>query len=197
MYSMKRSVWPVPRKCSASATSSPSLTPRLTTQFTFTGSPAAAAASMPSSTRPAGKSTSFSAWNVASSSESRLTVIRPQARLRERLGLGGQQRAVRGQGQVGAERREQLDQPLEVAAHERLAAGDAELLDAERHERLRDPRDLLEAEQLLAVEEAVGAAEDLLRHAVDAAEVAAVGDRDPQVVQRPSQRVRDAITATA
>ena len=33
------------------------------------------------------------------------------------------------------------------------------------------------------------AAEDLLRHAVDAAEVAAVGDRDAQVAQRPAERV--------
>ena len=55
------------------------------------------------------------------------------------------------------------------------------------------PRDLLEREKLASVEEAVVAAEDLLRHAVDAAEVAAVGDRDAQVAQRPGQRVGDGI----
>jgi hypothetical protein len=48
----------------------------LTTAFTFTGSPAAAAASIPSSTRATGKSTSFMAVKVSSSSESRLTVTR-------------------------------------------------------------------------------------------------------------------------
>jgi hypothetical protein len=48
----------------------------LTTAFTFTGKPSAAAASIPSSTRATGKSTSFIAWKVSSSSESRLTVTR-------------------------------------------------------------------------------------------------------------------------
>jgi hypothetical protein len=48
----------------------------LTTAFTFTGKPAAAAASIPSSTRETGKSTSFMAWKVSSSSASRLTVTR-------------------------------------------------------------------------------------------------------------------------
>jgi hypothetical protein len=49
----------------------------LTTALTFSGdSPAARAASMPSSTRATGKSTSFIARNVASSSASRLTVAR-------------------------------------------------------------------------------------------------------------------------
>jgi hypothetical protein len=52
------------------------LTPRLTTAFTLTGSPAADAASMPSSTRATGKSTSFIALKVSSSSESSDTVTR-------------------------------------------------------------------------------------------------------------------------
>ena len=82
------------------------------------------------------------------------------------------------------------DQALEVAAHERLAAGDPELLDAERDEDARDARDLLEGEELAPLEEPVVAAEDLLRHAVDAAEVAAVGDRDPEVAQRPAEGVK-------
>ena len=88
-----------------------------------------------------------------------------------------------------AERRQALDQHLEVAAQERLAARDPDLLDAVRDERAREPLDLLEAEELLAVHEAVAATEDLLRHAVDAAEVAAVGDRDPEVADRPAQGV--------
>ena len=36
---------------------------------------------------------------------------------------------------------------------------------------------------------AVAAPEHLLRHAVDAAEVAAVGDRDAQVADRPAEGV--------
>ena len=67
----------MPRKCSASASMPPSLTPRLTTAFTFTGPrPASTAASMPSSTLATGKSTSFMALNIASSSESSDTVTR-------------------------------------------------------------------------------------------------------------------------
>ena len=56
-------------------------------------------------------------------------------------------------------------------------------------EELRDARDLLEGQQLRVRQERVVGVEDVLRHAVDAAEVAAVGDRDAQVVQRPAARV--------
>ena len=52
-----------------------------------------------------------------------------------------------------------------------------------------DPLDLLEREQLASRHEAVVAAEDLLRHAVRAAEVAAVGDRDAQIAERPAEGV--------
>ena len=70
-----------------------------------------------------------------------------QAGRDERLGLLRQQRAVRRQGDVeAAERREALDQHLEIAAQERLAARDPDLLDAVRDERAaraaRSPRTL-------------------------------------------------------
>src|SRR5687767_15571195 len=55
------------------------------------------------------------------------------------------------------------DQVLDVLSHERLAAGEPELLDAEADEDPRHPLDLLEGQQLLAVEEAILAPEDLLR----------------------------------
>ena len=58
-----------------------------------------------------------------------------------------------------------------------------------RDEDAREARDLLEGEQLGARQELVVGAEHLLRHAVDAAEVAAVGDRDAQVAQAPAPRV--------
>ena len=93
-----------------------SLTPRLTTAFTFTGSPAAAAASIPSSTRCTGKSTSFIARKASSSSESRLTVTRSQPGVRERLRLRREQRRVRRQRQLDVERRQPRDQPLERRA---------------------------------------------------------------------------------
>jgi hypothetical protein len=53
----------------------------------------------------------------------------------------------------------------------------------------RESVDLLEAEELTPLEELVVASEDLLRHAVDAAEVAAAGDRDAQVAERPAECV--------
>ena len=65
----------------------------------------------------------------------------------------------------------------------------ADLLDALRDERPADSLDLLEGEELLAIHEAVAVPEDRLGHAVRAAEVAAVGDRDPQVAHRAAERV--------
>ena len=114
-----------------------------------------------------------------------------QPRVGERLRLLRQERCVRRQRdvEVVAERRELRDQHLEVAPEERLAAGDAELLHAELDEHARDALDLLEREELTPRQEAVVVPEDLLRHAVDAAEVAAVGDRDPEIANRPAEGV--------
>ena len=115
-----------------------------------------------------------------------------EPRVGERLRLLRQERAVRRQRQLDVERREHLDQPLDVPAHERLAAGDAELAHAVRDERAREARDLLVVEQLRARQELVVAAEDLLRHAVDAAEVAPVGDRDAEIAQRAAETIHRA-----
>ena len=105
------------------------------------------------------------------------------------FGLLREQRAVRREGDLDRQLGEHRDQGLHVAAHERLAAGDPQLGDAEPHRRGGDTLDLAEGEQLLAFEIDVLAPEDLLRHAVDAAEVAAVGDRDPEIAYRPSEPV--------
>ena len=60
-----------------------------------------------------------------------------------------EQRAVRGEREIeAAEPREHLDQALEVLAQQRLAAGQADLLDAVLLEDPREARDLLEAEHL-------------------------------------------------
>ena len=48
---------------------------------------------------------------------------------------------------------QQLDEVLDVPAHERLAAGDPHRPHAERREDAGDAGDLLEAQQLLALEE--------------------------------------------
>ena len=116
-----------------------------------------------------------------------------EARVGERLGLLREERRIRRQRdvEVVSECREPLDQELEIAAQERLAAGDAQLPDAEVDEDARNALDLLEREQLAPGEEAVVVSEDLLRHAVDAAEVAAVGDRDPEIADRPAEGVGD------
>ena len=139
MYSMNRSVWPVPRKCAAISRIACSFRPRLITAFTFTGIPAAAAASIPSSTRCDGE------VDVVHGAEG-LVVERVQAdgdtvepRGRQRLSLRREQRRVRRQRELGAEGREHGDQPVDVLAYERLAAREPELLDAEADERRAPP----------------------------------------------------------
>src|SRR4051812_22758363 len=84
---------------------------------------------------------------------------------------------------------QQLDEVLDVPANERLTAGDPNGPHAERGEDAHDAGDLLEGQQLRALEKRVVAAEDLLRHAVDAPEVAAVGDGDAKRLERPAQSV--------
>ena len=87
--------------------------------------------------------------------------------------------------------REHLDEPLQLAAHERFAAGQADLLNPVVGD--EDPRqalDLLERQKLGALDELVVAPEDVAGHAIDAAKVAAIGDRDPQTRSgRPSVSV--------
>ncbi len=56
----------------------------------------------------------------------------------------------------------------------------------------RDAGDLLEGQQLGARQEPEVAPERLARHAVGAAQVAAIGDRDAQVEQRPPKLIDDA-----
>ncbi len=199
MYSMKRRIRPSSRAHRASGRIDASFMPRRTTVLILIGArPAARAAAIPSSTRETGKSTPFIGPNTASSSESRLTVIRCRPASASGAARALQRRAVGRQRQVDrvavgrAQRRQVGDQRRQVAADQRLAAGDPELVDAEPHEDRRQPRDLLERQDLLAGQEREVAAEDLGGHAVRAPEVAAVGDRDPQVTQRAAEAVRQA-----
>ena len=72
---------------------------------------------------------------------------------------------------------------------ERFTTGDPDLLDALRSEQAGQPDDLLEGQDLVARQEGEVPAVDLLRHAVGAPEVAAIRDRDPQVVESSAEPV--------
>ena len=110
-----------------------------------------------------------------------------QARLCERPDLAGQEGAVGGESQIlhALDPGDAFDELGQIVAQQRLAAGDADLLHARTDEDADQALDLLEVQDLGPGQEVVPLAEDLGGHAVDAAEVAAVGDRDPQVSQRP------------
>ena len=76
---------------------------------------------------------------------------------------------------------------------QRLATREAELGHPEVDEDAGQPLDLLEAEDLRPGQEGVFLAVQLGRHAVGAPEVAAVGDRDAQVTQRPAHGVGERV----
>ena len=91
---------------------------------------------------------------------------------------------VRPTSLMPGDRGEHAHQARQVAAHQRLAAGQPDLVDPQRRRDPDEARDLLEGEQLGPVQEG-----DVLGHAVGAAEVAAVGDADAQVVVDPAEGV--------
>ena len=76
------------------------------------------------------------------------------------------------------------EQRHDVAPHERLAAGEAELSDAEPDEGAAYPVELLKGEQFGFRQK-----RHLFRHAIDAAEVAAIGDRYAQISDGSSEWV--------
>ena len=152
--------------------------------------PGAGAASIPSSTRLTGKPTSFMARNVSSSSESRLTVTRRSPAAASASAFCGSSVPL----VVSATSRPPIPTSCSIRiSRSRRRSGSPPVIRIFStpcaDERPRQPLDLLEREQLLPVHEPVAAAEDLLRHAVDAAEVAAVGDRDAKVPERPAEGV--------
>jgi hypothetical protein len=136
---------------------------------------------------------------LSSLSPSRLTVRRDKPGILQGLGLAGQQQAIGGQGDfdrlspiaslIAAQLRQFFDQPLDTAPQQRLATAQADLADAQLDEGAGDPLDLLEAEQFAARQEKVILAERCAWHAVGAAKIATVGDRDAQVTQGPLQEV--------
>src|SRR5207245_9163153 len=105
---------------------------------------------------------------------SKLAAICRQSQLVERAG-----------GEMAAERAEQGH---DVAPHQRLTAGQAELLDAEPDEGATHAVELFEGQELRFRQK-----NHLFRHAIDAAEVATVGDRNSQVGDGSSKRVDHAL----
>src|SRR2546427_12661076 len=112
-----------------------------------------------------------------------------EPRLLERLRVLGEQHAVGRDREVTQPRLrgEEADEARQVAPQERLASREADLVHSEGHEDVDERADLLEVEDLLARKPDVL----LLGHAVLAAQIASVGDRDAEVPQRTTVRVVD------
>ena len=100
----------------------------------------------------------------------------------ELAAVGGQRQLVEGARPEVA--RHGAEEGHDALAHQRLAAGDPELADAEIDEGRAEPVEFLEGEQVRLGEEL-----HVLGHAVDAAEIAAVGHRHPQVGDRARERI--------
>src|ERR1700682_6340474 len=79
---------------------------------------------------------------------------------------------------------ERAEQGHYIAAHQRFAAGQAQLSDAEPNKRAAHAVELFERQQLGFRQK-----RHLFRHAIDTAEVAPVGDRYAQICDGPSKRV--------
>ena len=100
------------------------------------------------------------------------------------LRLARQQRAIGRERDLGGRLLgEHLQQVLDVATEQRLAACEPYLVDAEALECPGQQGDLLEGQQQIASEKLVVPIEYLSRHAVAAPEVAPVGDRYPEVLE--------------
>jgi hypothetical protein len=101
-------------------------------------------------------------------------------------GAVGGERQVDRRARRGAQAGQLADEDGQVGPHGGLAAGEADGLDAEAaDEHAGDPLELLEGEDLVARQPP----HPLLRHAVRAPEVAAVGDRDAQIAVDPAEGV--------
>ena len=107
---------------------------------------------------------------------------------RQQRAVGGQcevERAALGRGQL----REPFDQEFEILAQQRFATRQADFFDAMRDEQPSQPLDFLEPQQRAVRQERVVLVEHRARHAVHAAEIAAIGHRNAQIPQRTRQRV--------
>ena len=110
-----------------------------------------------------------------------------QASRAQRLSLIGEQDAVGRERQIlhAVDGGQLRDQGREIAPEQWFPASETHPAHAEPHEHLRQPDDLFEVEDVALRQPAVLR----LRHAVEAAEVAAVRHRQAKAGQRPLERV--------
>ena len=103
-----------------------------------------------------------------------------QSGIVERLRELFEEHAVGREGEIVDARNggEAADQYGQIAADEGFAAGDAELADSQTHGDAHEALDLFESQNLAALHELHAG----FRHAVEAADIAAIGDADAQVV---------------
>ena len=192
MYSMKRTMVPVPRKRSTRSSAVWSFLPRSMTALILIGSkPAPRAASIP---REHGREVAAAAVHLLEDLLVEAVEAHREALQACGLELGrvlGEPRAVGRERDVldTLEARERGDDLDDVAPQQRLAAGEPDLLDAELREQARDALDLAGREPVRARQELVMLAVELGRHAVRAAEVAAIDHGNPQIAERPAQPV--------
>jgi hypothetical protein len=90
--------------------------------------------------------------------------------------------------ELDRQRREFFHQLLKVRAQQRLAAGQPYLVHAQPGEDAAKPLDFAEVEQLVRAKKSM-VGKRRARHAVGAAQVAAVGDRNAQRLQRAPEGV--------
>jgi hypothetical protein len=109
-------------------------------------------------------------------------VVEGSGEVFEEDAVGGERQIA--DGRTCGEKRNQLGQ---IAAEERFAARQADAVDTERRERIDDDRDLLEVENAPAGQPGVLR----LRHAVLAAQVAAVRDGHAKAPERSVETVED------
>ena len=115
----------------------------------------------------------------------------------QRLCLPGQEQAIGGQGDfdglvfAAAQPGQRRDQVFDAVSEQRLAAGQTNLVYAELHKNAGESHDLFEAQQLGARQKNKILAENFARHAVAAAQIAAVGNGYAQVAQGSLQGIGD------
>ena len=83
----------------------------------------------------------------------------------------------------------------QIRAQQRLAAGEAQLAHPQAREQPGETHDFIERQSLLRLQELIVLVELLLGHAVRAAKIAAVHDRNAQIVQRPAEPIERVLRA--
>jgi hypothetical protein len=110
-----------------------------------------------------------------------------ETRSAKRACRGRQQHAIRGEGEIGdlGNGAKRSHQDIEVMTQEGLTTGESDLRRAQPGEDPGEPGQLLEREYRLARQPGVFR----LGHAIAAAEVAAIGDRESQAAERPREGI--------